>query len=160
LARLRAGGALAELGFSELRFTRQESAELLARLTGRPPSSEELDRLLSSTEGWATGLILAALGSNAAQGLCSSPAGGAAGERQTFEYRPGEVLARHPHMVRDFLLACASLDRFNGALCDAVTQRRGSRQLLRRLERENLFLEPLDEGHVWYRFHRLFADFL
>jgi ATP/maltotriose-dependent transcriptional regulator MalT len=32
--------------------------------------------------------------------------------------------------------------------------------MLETLERENLFLVPLDDNREWYRFHRLFADFL
>jgi LuxR family transcriptional regulator, maltose regulon positive regulatory protein len=32
--------------------------------------------------------------------------------------------------------------------------------MLERLERENLFLTPLDDSREWFRYHRLFADFL
>jgi len=32
--------------------------------------------------------------------------------------------------------------------------------MLETLERENLFLIPLDDSRQWFRYHRLFADFL
>ena len=32
--------------------------------------------------------------------------------------------------------------------------------MLEHLERENLFLVPLDDSREWFRYHRLFADFL
>ncbi len=41
-----------------------------------------------------------------------------------------------------------------------VTERQDSAELLTRLERENLFVIPLDQQGTWYRFHPLFADLL
>src|SRR5690606_36925037 len=37
---------------------------------------------------------------------------------------------------------------------------RGGQEMLETLERENLFLAPLDDSRHWFRYHRLFADFL
>ena len=52
------------------------------------------------------------------------------------------------------------LERLSGALCDAVTGRPGSQALLEQIEREGLFLVPLDEVRGWWRYHHLFADLL
>ena len=57
LARMRASGLLGEVGLTDLRLTRDETADLL-RLHQRTPAGDELDSLLSSTEGWATGIYL------------------------------------------------------------------------------------------------------
>src|SRR5688500_5477558 len=38
--------------------------------------------------------------------------------------------------------------------------RNDSQEMLEWLERENLFINPLDEDREWYRYHRLFADVL
>src|SRR5262249_20741516 len=43
---------------------------------------------------------------------------------------------------------------------DAVTGRGDGQETLELLERENLFLVPLDDRREWFRYHRLFADFL
>ncbi len=47
-------------------------------------------------------------------------------------------------------------------LCDAVTGLPAgqSQATLERLDRENLFLVPLDNHRQWYRYHHLFADLL
>lgn len=161
LPRLRAHGLLAELSFADLRFTRQETEELLRKLAGiEDHSSEEISRLLASTEGWVTGITLAALTGRAAQSEVTSTPGPQWDNHAAFEYLASEVLARQPEQVRDFLLSSSILERFNGDLCDAVTLHKNSQSLLRQLEQGNLFLSPLDECRLWYRYHQLFADFL
>jgi len=52
------------------------------------------------------------------------------------------------------------LENLLGSLCDAVVGRTDSAELLRRLERSNLFLIPLDERREWYRYHHLFRELL
>jgi len=41
-----------------------------------------------------------------------------------------------------------------------VLHQTNSQRILEQLEREQLFLVPLDETHRWYRYHPLFVDFL
>ena len=43
------------------------------------------------------------------------------------------------------MLETAIMDRFTGALCDAVTRGSGGKAMLERLDRANLFLVPLDD---------------
>jgi LuxR family maltose regulon positive regulatory protein len=62
--------------------------------------------------------------------------------------------------VREFLLETSALERLSGELCDTVTGRPGSQALLEQVEREGLFLVPLDEVRGWWRYHHLFADLL
>jgi LuxR family maltose regulon positive regulatory protein len=45
-------------------------------------------------------------------------------------------------------------------LCDALTGRDDGQEMLERLDRENLFVVPLDDERRWYRYHHLFRDFL
>jgi LuxR family maltose regulon positive regulatory protein len=45
-------------------------------------------------------------------------------------------------------------------LCNALTGREDSQELLEWLESNNLFLAPLGVNRLWYRYHPLFADFL
>lgn len=157
LPRLRARGQLAEVRATDLRFHQQEAEVLLTRLLERPPDAEELTCLVASTEGWATGLSLAALARR--QGTVLLP-GLRADQRELFAYLTSEVLAYQPEPIRDFLLRSSILQRLHGDLCDAVLLQRNSQDLLRHLECENLFLSPLDETCTWYRYHALFAAFL
>jgi LuxR family maltose regulon positive regulatory protein len=71
-----------------------------------------------------------------------------------------EVLDRQPEHLRTFLLETSVLARLSGPLCDAVTGRSDSQDLLEEVERANLFLVPLDEVRRWWRYHHLFADLL
>jgi len=62
--------------------------------------------------------------------------------------------------VREFLVQTSILERFNAKSCEALTGNPDSQGLLSELEQANLFLIPLDDERVWYRYHHLFADFL
>ena len=62
--------------------------------------------------------------------------------------------------MQAFLLETSILDNLRGPLCDALTGRDDGQETLERLERENLFVVALDDERRWYRYHRLFADFL
>ena len=61
LARLRAGGQLAELRAGDLRFTAEEAAALLRETAGDALPTAAVGALAARTEGWAAGLQLAGL---------------------------------------------------------------------------------------------------
>ena len=58
------------------------------------------------------------------------------------------------------LCSTAILNRLCADLCNELTDRKDSKNILLNLEQKNLFLIPLDEERQWYRYHHLFADFL
>jgi LuxR family maltose regulon positive regulatory protein len=62
--------------------------------------------------------------------------------------------------VRAFLLETSVLDRLSGGLCETVTGLTDSQAMLEAIERAGLFLMPLDQARVWWRYHQLFADLL
>jgi LuxR family transcriptional regulator, maltose regulon positive regulatory protein len=76
------------------------------------------------------------------------------------DYLAADVLARQPEEIRRFLLRTSILRRLSGPLCDHLLETEGSAELLRRLERSNLFLVPLDDRREWYRYHQLFGELL
>ena len=61
VAKLRASGRLTELGAADLAFTPDECSDLLRERSGRAPSADEVDTVMSSTEGWPLGVALSAL---------------------------------------------------------------------------------------------------
>ena len=160
LARLRAGGQLAELRTADLRFSAEEAAALLRESAGADLPAAAVAALAARTEGWVAGLRLAAL-SLASQ---ADPAGFVAAfsgsHRYVLDYLTEEVLDRQQEELRTFLLETSLLERLSGGLCDAVTGRTDSRAMLERVERAGLFLVPLDEVRDWWRYHHLFADLL
>jgi LuxR family maltose regulon positive regulatory protein len=78
------------------------------------------------------------------------------------------VVARQPEAVQHFLLSTAVLNRLCGPLCDALLavdaehppEPGQSQVMLEYLQRANLFLVPLDEEGIWFRYHHLFGDVL
>ena len=80
--------------------------------------------------------------------------------RFVLDYLVEEVLSRQPDEVSAFLLDTSVLDQLTGGLCDALTGRSDGQLMLETLERENLFVVPLDDERRWYRYHHLFADAL
>ena len=71
-----------------------------------------------------------------------------------------EVLDGQPAHIRSFLLHTSVLGRLSGALCDAMLQTSGSASVLETIERDNLFVVPLDMSRRWYRYHHLFGELL
>ena len=54
----------------------------------------------------------------------------------------------------------AILERLTGDLCDAVSERDDGKEMLRELERVNMFVVPLDPDRSWFRYHHLFRSLL
>jgi LuxR family transcriptional regulator, maltose regulon positive regulatory protein len=160
LARLRASGQLAELRERELRFTAEEAAALLREAVGPDLLEEAVAALAARTEGWVAGLQLAALSLRGQPDIPGFLATFSGSHRWVLDYLTEEVLDRQPDHVRAFLLETSVLERLSGELCDAVTGRADSQEMLERVERANLFLVPLDEQRRWWRYHHLFADLL
>ena len=159
LARLRARGELVEIRAADLRFTRDEAAAYLGTM-GLDLSSADVGALEARTEGWIAALQLAALSMQGRADPGSFIASFAGDDRYVVDYLADEVLAHQPDDVKSFLLQTSILDRMTGPLCDAVTERGGSREVLEKLDRGNLFLIGLDDQRRWYRYHQLFADVL
>jgi LuxR family transcriptional regulator, maltose regulon positive regulatory protein len=160
LARLRAGGEMAEIRADELRFSEAETRDLLNGTLGLALPPEDIHALLERTEGWAAGLYLAGLSLRGHKDPARFIQGFGGDDRQIADYLAAEVLSGLPPGARTLLLRTSVLSRFSGPLCDAVTDGSGSQSLLEELERSQIFLEPLDTTRNWYRYHRLFAELL
>ncbi len=160
LARLRASGDLAEVRTDDLRFGPSEAERLLNDVLGLGLATADIQLLHRRTEGWAAGLYLAAL---SLAGRADTPRfiqTFAGDNRHIVDYLMAEVLDGQPPHLRSFLLRTSVLDRLSGPLCDAVLQTSDSASVLEGMERENLFLVPLDTSRHWYRYHQLFGELL
>ena len=160
LARLRARGELREIRAADLRFTAEEAADYLNGAMGLELTAADIRTLEARTEGWIAALQLAALSMQGRDDSTNFIAGFAGDDRFIIDYLAGEVLQRQPESVRRFLLQTSVLDRLQGSLCDAVTGTTGGKAELESLDRQNLFVIPLDDRREWYRYHHLFADVL
>lgn len=160
LGRLRAQRQLLELGLEELRFTPEESAQLVMGLLGTT-SEREARRLHQQTDGWVTGLKVLCLD------MRRGRRGGPVRDPQAFErYFEQEVLKQLPAQVVEFLLHCALPAHFNAELCAALlgspADVAASEHHLRDLEQLGLFIMPAGSRYPdgWRRLHPLLRDVL
>ncbi|HEX6480429.1 MAG TPA: LuxR C-terminal-related transcriptional regulator [Ktedonobacteraceae bacterium] len=161
LAQLRAHDDLYELHTADMRFSLSETQAFLRQAIPFPLSTEVITRLDARTEGWAVGLRLLALalqGREDFQDIEHLLVTFTGSHRHILAYLVADVLSSQPEEIQKFLLQTAFLIRLTGSLCDAVTGRNDSKQMLERLEHANLFLLPLDDAGQWYRYHALFAE--
>jgi len=180
LSRLRARGQTVELRAAELRFTEPEAAQFLNGVMGLGLDAGSVAALEERTEGWIAGLQMAALSVRDREDVLGFVEGFSGTNRYILDYLLEEVLANQSPEIQRFLLYTSILERLTAPLCDAVlandegSKREGddgstrseslfagqSASILEYLERANLFLVPLDDERIWYRYHQLFADLL
>jgi LuxR family transcriptional regulator, maltose regulon positive regulatory protein len=160
LPRLRARGRLTELGAPDLRFSLEEATDFLGRTMGLNLTAKRVAALEEGTEGWIAGLQLAAHALKDREAEFRSMEAIAGGARYVFDYLAEEVLSRQPEDVREFLLETSIVETLSGPLCEALTDTTDGQEMLEWLERNNLFLVPLDDEGRYYRYHHLFAAFL
>ena len=171
LPRLRARGQMTEVRAADLSFNVEEAAAFLGAGMGLRLTEQQVAALVERTEGWAAGLQLAGLALRDHTDPASFVEAFTGGHRLVVDYLMAEVLERQPVRVRRFLLVTSVLDRLCAPLCDALLAHDpdsagasspaiSSQQVLEELEGANLFLVPLDDERIWYRYHHLFADAL
>ena len=159
LHRLRLAGDLAEIRAAELRFTEDETRQLLAG-AGVAVAGHVAALLHQRTEGWAAGLRLAVLS------LAGHPdperfvAEFSGSDRTVAEYLMAEMLERQPPEIQGLLLRTSVLDRVSGELADLLTGATGSERILLDLEEANAFVVSLDPSRTWFRYHRMFGGLL
>jgi LuxR family maltose regulon positive regulatory protein len=160
LARLRATGDMAEIRAQDLRFLPAEIAELVAVVADVELTPQELAELADRTEGWPAAVYLAAL---SLRGHSSPSAfiGQFTGDsRFITDFLVEEVLKQQPAEVRQFLARTSILSRFSAPLCQAVDGSADAAEVIDILERDNVFVVPLDDSRQWFRYHHLFAQVL
>jgi LuxR family maltose regulon positive regulatory protein len=160
LARLRGRGQLTELRADDLRFTSQEIAEFLNQVMELNLNAEELALLDARSEGWIAGLQMAALTLKGKSDTAGFIKAFSRSRRDMLDYLFEEVFEQQTADVQSFLLQTSILDRLSPSLCDAVSERKDSDQILDKIERANLYVFPLDDELRWYRYHHLFKDLL
>lgn len=158
LTRLAARQEVVGIGVEDLRFTPEETVQVLALLGYENLPAEQVTALAERTEGWITGILLAAQAqrSGAAREIVELAAANAG----VFDYMAAEILARQSADVQRFLLASALFREMSPALCDALLGTTNAARILRDLADANLFTIPLDADGAWYQYHQIFREFL
>ncbi len=102
LSRYRAKGHLTEIRAADLRFTPEEAGAFLNRMMHLDLSSDSIAALDARTEGWITGLQLAALSMQGRSDTAAFIQAFTGSHRFVLDYLVEEVLQHEPEPVRKF----------------------------------------------------------
>ncbi len=167
LARLRATGSLTEVRMGDLRLQPQEVTAFWHRGPELPMDAATIKTLDSIVEGWPAGLRLAAISARLLPDPQRTIALLAGSSAHATDYLFREIFTHIPDARQDWLLRIAVLDRFCAPLCQALCaagddpgQADAGSDFIGWLKAMNLFLVPLDDESLWYRFHYLFLELL
>ena len=146
-------------GIPDLRFQLQEAQDWLNENLDLALPPGDIASLHGQLEGWITGWQLMTIA--LMQGLAQTD-GLIVSGRQRFvaDYLLNEVLDDLSPKKRHFMVQTSIPENLCSSLCEAVTGEAGAQEMLEELEREGLFLRPLDDRREWYRYHPIFAEFL
>jgi len=162
LARWKIRGWMNQFRQKDLRFTPGEAETFFKQSHHLELSREEIASLVKRTEGWVSGLQIAAI----------SLVGKELGEKEEFlrnftgshrylgEYLAEEIVDRQSPYLREFLYKTSILHYLSPSLCREVSGREDAGEILKDLENRNLFISSRGDKGYWYRYHALFRELL
>ena len=159
-SRHRVSDQLTEIRQFDLALDDIDSAEMLERITGRKLGIDRVATLVARTEGWAAGLQLAGMTLRLFDDADDFITQFSGDDRLIADYLSEEVLQAQSHDRRELLLRVSVLDTMCADLVAVLTDESNPQLVLEELERESMFLVPLDTHRGWFRFHHLFRDML
>ena len=159
-ARLLAKGELHQVLLQDLRFQLDEGLVFFRETTDLRLTQEQIKLLFYQTEGWISGLQLAAISLKRSDNIAETLQQFNGHQHHISDYLLQEVFHHQNDQTRTFLLETSILDRMNSSLCQVVTGQVNAQAQLERLEQMNLFIIPLDDHRIWYRYHHLLSEFL
>lgn len=163
LGKLRVMGQVIEIDCAALPFTAPEMREFFDQNLGTLKlNAEELHQIDELCGGWPASLqlILLMLKNNPEARSTLRDLAWKSDDLQA--YLSEDVMQHLPPELADFMESLSVCRRFNASLASAITDRSDARELLQRMDEENIltFRVDTDDRLTWYRFHPLFAEFL
>jgi DNA-binding CsgD family transcriptional regulator len=159
LARLRLEERLLEVREHQLRFSVDDTRELLSRHDVALDDGQ-VRHLQELTEGWAAGVALAAVSLARGRDADAFLREFARSHRAMSGYLVEEVLASLDEEVRDFLVSTSVLEDLTPDLAAAVTGRDDAGALLEALSSDNAMVTADRVGPPTYRYHVLLRSYL
>lgn len=149
-------GLVGELTGQDLAFRENESREYLDRLVGNRLSPNEVEEILALTDGWISGIKVAALASAASHpGFAAGPSSPTRAVGALLDILIGSWSPR----FRALMQVIAIPDRISPSMLEAIGAPllgdRPADAVLRDIENEGLFLLPISGEGEWFRVHDL-----
>ncbi len=157
-ARLRANNRINFIGWDEIRFTLEESREVV-RMYGQVNLTEEaLAEVYGKTEGWMAGLVLFMEGTR--RGNIDPAMVSRLVPETVFDYFATEIFERTDAVTREFLLQTSVLPSMTPQMAQRLTGVPVSADILSQLYRSHYFIEMRTSDNPVYHYHPLFREFL
>ncbi|MCY4597354.1 MAG: LuxR C-terminal-related transcriptional regulator [Bryobacterales bacterium] len=160
LADLQARGELFEIDHASLRFSESEIRDWLSSEVESSAPEDWSTQLFDRTEGWPIALKTVRRWVTEGASLSDTLAEISGRSSDLSDYFFEQVFEDLDGATQTFLLKTSILKRMNGDLANWLCGTSDGWQTLDLLERRDIFVESLDRERTWYRYHRLFAEFL
>ena len=158
LVRLHANNAIHFLGWDEIRFTLNESEDIL-RMKGQVGlAREEFLPIHEKTDGWAAGLVLMAEMIRI-QKVDYTVLSKLVPE-EIFDYFSSEIWNKTDEKTQDFLLKTAFFPQFSPQMAQELTGSARTHRILSDLTHKNYFIQKYVYHQESYQYHPLFREFL
>lgn len=153
-------GELVSITGRDLRFSLDETAQVIRSICGAEVGADRLAQLDAQIDGWALGVTLGGL---ALQDFEDSAIDGdvAIDSHRVFdEFFRRQVFAAQPPDVQQVLLDTCILERLEPALCAELSPRDDMETVLRDLDRHNVFTDWVGGRPPVFRYHPLLRSWL
>jgi len=145
------------LEWDQLRFTLEESREIVRLRAPKIRSKEMVQRLHQITGGWVAGLLLI---SDAVRRGFEPQSLEKAISEEIVNYFGSVIFNQTGEETRDFLMKTAFLPRTTVKMSEELTGAGNGEAILSGLTKNNFFIERLPADIPVYQFHPLFRNFL
>jgi len=154
-SRLLVSGAIAQIGFDELRLTLAETAEIAGR--GLVSDTQSLGALHAQADGWAAGTVLMAERLQHTGALAISQPG----EMDTvFGYFAGQVFKDLPQIARSVLMRTSFLSHMSAPVAARISGEPHAGSVLEDMFKRHMFTDRRGGDEPVYHYHALFSAFL
>jgi ATP/maltotriose-dependent transcriptional regulator MalT/DNA-binding SARP family transcriptional activator len=160
ICKLRLENKVYEITQKDMAFTKDELQLLLKRIYKQPTNEKEVDLLLKHTGGWAAGIQMIAQRTEKSKSISKSLNNFVQTEKDLSEYFLHRVFKREPKKMQKFLRRSSIFKELNAEVCNAIYRKNNTKEILRYLERNQMFTFCIDAKREIYRYHPLFRKFL
>ncbi len=156
--RVRFGSSTLYLGSECLSFSKDEITALFRILVDRTPDVRTIDDLVTQTEGWVMGVVLAAQSyrktGNSFTGLKGHH------DERIYTFLEEEVFGQLDQRMQQNLMKLSLLDEVVVELAHEITGEKDIGSVLLQLMEENCFIRSLDDELTHFSFHHIFRTLL
>ena len=160
VTKLKVQEEVVEINADEMKFTENETHEYFEKCHSIVLSSKELSLIDDNAEGWVTGLKVLGMSLMNDKDVLTNEKVFKECKCEILSYLTEEIIDKMPEDILEFLCKTSLLHTINSSICNYVTNRSDSGELLEMLETNNYFTFSLDQSKECYRYHQLLVSLL